>query len=81
METGKTSGTVRALSVSAIVFALLGGAFFWWVPMGMVLNLAGLMFGFVDWCGRTDVPWIFGSASSAYFFVRLLSRWTLLSRC
>ena len=49
METERIAGTLRGLSVGAIVFGVLGGAFFWWVPMGMVLSLAGLLFGFVDW--------------------------------
>ncbi len=40
---------LRGLSVTALVFGVLGGAFYWWVPMGIVLSLAGLMFGFVDW--------------------------------
>ena len=49
MDIGKISGSLRTLSVSAIIFGVLGGAFYWWVPLGMVLGLAGVLFGFVDW--------------------------------
>ncbi len=39
---------LRIFSVASIVFGVLGAAFYWWVPMGMVLSLGGLMLGFVD---------------------------------
>ena len=44
-----TQPNVRWLSYSSILLGILGFAFFWWAPLGMVLNLAGLMIGFVDW--------------------------------
>ncbi len=48
-DTKTTQPNVRWLSYGSILLAVLGGAFFWWVPMGMVMSLAGLMVGFVDW--------------------------------
>ena len=35
MNTDNKSTAPRGLSVTALVFWVLGGAFFWWVPMGM----------------------------------------------
>jgi hypothetical protein len=49
LDAGATPATVRGLSVTALVLGVLGGAFYWWLPMGMVLSLAGFMFGIVDW--------------------------------
>ena len=48
MDTGKTTGTYRGLSISSLLFGILGMAFYWWVPMGMVLSLAGVTIGFID---------------------------------
>ena len=49
METEKLSGKLRGLSLAALVFGALGGVFFWWVPLGMVLSLTGLLLSFFDW--------------------------------
>jgi hypothetical protein len=49
MATERIAGTLRSLSICAIVFGMLGGVFYWWVPLGMVLGLTGLLFGFIDW--------------------------------
>lgn len=49
MATDSTPKTLRGLSVSSLIFGVLGGGFYWWVPLGMVFGLTGLMFGFVDW--------------------------------
>jgi hypothetical protein len=38
----------RGLSVASILFGLVGGLFYWWVPFGMVLSLAGLVLGIID---------------------------------
>jgi hypothetical protein len=40
--------SLRAVSVASVVFGILGAGFFWWVPLGMVFSLAGLMLGFID---------------------------------
>jgi hypothetical protein len=39
----------RGLSVTSIVAAILGAVFYWWVPLGMVLSLVGLIVGIADW--------------------------------
>jgi hypothetical protein len=39
---------LRIFSVASILFGILGGAFYWWVPLGMVLSLTGLMLGVID---------------------------------
>jgi len=49
MDRSNTSSNVRGLSLGAFVFGVLGAILFWWVPMGLVLSLAGLLIGFVDW--------------------------------
>jgi hypothetical protein len=41
--------TLRVVGIASIVFALLGAAFYWWVPMGMMLSMTGLTLAFVDW--------------------------------
>ena len=48
MDTIQKRESFRSLSVAALIFGALGGAFYWWVPLGMVLGLTGLVFGFVD---------------------------------
>jgi hypothetical protein len=32
-----------------VVFGVLGFGFYWWVPLGVVLSLTGLMMGIIDW--------------------------------
>jgi len=49
MTTEPTPRTLRGLSIGSLVFAVLGGVFYWWVPLGMVMSLTGLVLGFVDW--------------------------------
>ena len=49
MDSQLTTQSLRGLSVGSIAFGVLGGAFFWWVPLGMVFGLAGLIMGLVDW--------------------------------
>jgi hypothetical protein len=46
--TDRTPGTFRGLSVGALIFGALGGVFYWWVPLGMVFSLTGLLLGIVD---------------------------------
>lgn len=49
MEGSKTPGEgLRRISVSSLVFAILGGAFYWWLPLGMVFSLTGLFMGIGD---------------------------------
>jgi len=48
MNTTMQPRGIRAFSVGSIALGILGGTFFWWVPLGMVLSLAGLTLGMVD---------------------------------
>jgi hypothetical protein len=45
----KAKPAVRTVAVAALIFGILGGIFYWWVPLGMILSLAGIVFGFSDW--------------------------------
>jgi hypothetical protein len=49
MERYKVPARARGLGITSLVFGLLGGLFYWWTPLGMVLSLAGLLVGFVGW--------------------------------
>ena len=49
MDTGVTPRSLRAFVIISLVSGVLGGALFWWVPLGMVLSLNGLVFGIIDW--------------------------------
>jgi hypothetical protein len=48
MDTQKTRETFHGLTLSTLTFGVLGGVLCWWVPMGMVMSLAGLMVGCID---------------------------------
>jgi hypothetical protein len=45
----ETARSIRGLSVTSIIAAILGAVFYWWVPLGMVLSLVGLTVGIADW--------------------------------
>ena len=49
MESSKPQGSLRGFVVCSLVLGALGGVFYWWAPLGMVLSLTGLVLGFVDW--------------------------------
>jgi hypothetical protein len=49
MNTNTEIQGLRALSFGSIVLGLFWSGFVWWVPLGMVLSLAGLTVGFIDW--------------------------------
>ena len=49
MDTGLTRGDLRRMTITSILFGSLGGCFYWWVPMGIVLSLTGLTLGVADW--------------------------------
>jgi hypothetical protein len=49
MEMGSVSGRARSLGIASLVFGLLGFGFYWWVPLGMVLSLTGMMMAIVGW--------------------------------
>jgi hypothetical protein len=48
MSSENTTQGLRGLSITALVAGALGGLFCWWLPLGMVLSLTGLVFGFID---------------------------------
>jgi hypothetical protein len=39
----------RGLGIVSLAFGILGGAFFWWTPLGMVFSITGLVIGFIGW--------------------------------
>jgi len=49
MATAKASPALRGLGLVTIFLAILGGGFFWWVPLGIVISLFGLILGLVKW--------------------------------
>jgi hypothetical protein len=53
MKTYKAPVRTRGIGIAALIFGLLGGAFYWWTPLGMILSLTGLLMGFV---GGTTAP-------------------------
>jgi Na+/H+ antiporter NhaD/arsenite permease-like protein len=48
MQTSNQPQNLRSLTVSSIVFGLLGGAFFWFAPLGIVLSMTGMLLGIAD---------------------------------
>jgi hypothetical protein len=38
---------IRPLALGAVSFGLLGGIFYWWTPLGIVLSLTGMLLGFI----------------------------------
>jgi hypothetical protein len=49
MDSYKVPVRTRGIGIASLVFGLLGGAFCWWTPLGMVLSLTGLLMGFAGW--------------------------------
>jgi hypothetical protein len=49
MDTGKVPESLRGLSITSLIFVFLGGIFCWWIPLGIVMALSGLLIGFIDW--------------------------------
>jgi len=53
----------RSLGIISIVLAILGAAFYWYVPVGMILSLAGLLLGIIGWLwatGRISLGFVVG---------------------
>jgi hypothetical protein len=46
------SASLANLGIFALVFGILGVTFWWWVPTGMILSLAGMILGLVAWTVR-----------------------------
>ena len=49
MDTEMKARTLRGFVVVSLIFGVLGGGFYWWVPLGIVLSMGGLLFGLIDW--------------------------------
>ncbi len=49
MVTNTMSVRTKTLGTISIFLALFGLAFYWYVPLGMILGLAGLLFGIIAW--------------------------------
>jgi hypothetical protein len=47
METYSAPVNLKGLGIVSVLLGLLGGVFYWWTPLGMVISLAGLMSAFV----------------------------------
>jgi hypothetical protein len=69
METYRAPSSSRGLGLSSLAFGFLGVAFCWWLPLGMVLSLTGLMLGLIGWvmgyprAGHSGL-WIAGTLGS-----------------
>jgi hypothetical protein len=49
MESYKALVGTRGIGITSLIFGFLGAAFYWWLPLGIVLSLTGLVMGFVGW--------------------------------
>jgi hypothetical protein len=47
MDARRTTG-LRALTMGTLFFGMMGWAFYWVLPLGMVFSLTGLVLGLVD---------------------------------
>lgn len=62
MESYKVPVRARGLGIASLVFGFLGGVFYWWIPLGMVLSLTGLLLGFITWTAARRGTQAFGFA-------------------
>ena len=60
-----THARTDGLGVLALIAALIGLAFFWWVPFGIVLSIVGLVLGIVGWKRKFTMVNFFGKLSRA----------------
>ena len=62
MQTYYTPVRLQGLALASWVFGVLGGVFYWLVPYGMALSLAGLILGLFGWLiaprGARGVGWV-----------------------
>lgn len=47
--TGEPPRVLRAVGTGSIIFGILGGGLCWWLPLGMVFSITGLLLGGADW--------------------------------
>jgi hypothetical protein len=52
MQREATAPSARVLGIVSYVLAVLGLAFYWWLPLGMVFSISGLAAGFIGWVRR-----------------------------
>jgi hypothetical protein len=45
MATYNTSVTTRGMGIFSLILGVLGMAFYWWVPLGIILSLSGVILG------------------------------------
>jgi hypothetical protein len=57
MNANPMDRTLRALGIGSIIFGFVGGAMFWWLPMGMMLSMTGLVLGLVDCLNARRRSW------------------------
>jgi hypothetical protein len=50
----------RVLGLVSVALGILGLVFYWWVPFGIMLALAGIMLGFSSWVLRPHQPRLIG---------------------
>jgi hypothetical protein len=62
MDMYRASARVRQIGILSLILGILAAGFYWWVPTGIILGLAGTTLGFVGWsyAGRhtTALPWL-----------------------
>ena len=54
MFTNTISVGKKTLGTISLLLAILGLAFYWYLPLGIILGLAGLLFGFIAWLFATS---------------------------
>jgi tetrahydromethanopterin S-methyltransferase subunit C len=78
MEKVSQKSFFRHLGITSIALGLVGAAFCWWTPLGMVVALTGLIMGLVGWidAGRRSQAYHLAVAgltiSTAAFLVGLV---------
>jgi hypothetical protein len=60
MQTYKEPVRTRGLGIASVIFGLLGGAFCWWTPLGMIFSLTGLVMGYAGWAMSRRTTRVFG---------------------
>lgn len=67
----------RGIGIFSIVFGLLGLAFCWWTPTGMVLSLAGLVIGLVGCAMARRGGWALSAAGMILSAAALAVCWII----
>jgi hypothetical protein len=67
MTTYPVATISRGLGIVSLFAGGLGLVFYWWVPFGIVLGLAGLTFGCAGWIMAPHQPRVIGLALAGLF--------------